>query len=937
MTLEPPTHERTDKDKQTHDPDFSGLYPKFANALQHGYTQDEIDESNIMVEFWRDKLQSKSGDTIRLEVIPCDSKDHKKINALEGYANDKVDYYKNEVPPEFLKNWKDNGAFVHGIAVLCGEIKSGPYKGCYFNMIDCDNKVATQMMQKVLGCKSTSELAALTLTESYEDSAFKLHLYIITFDRPLLKRHRNESIGDDLPKLEIYGDRHASIVSNSWKYNRLGQLRQVKILGTDKVMVYDGKQALQLERDIDAALREYGLAYLPDGYTSNTSDTEWNPDRPVKKSKYVEDMKDEDFRVYSGGNKQGYLLSKMNSLIARNYSTTPLSIIKKWCWDINEHYIIPPIVSEKEFEIKWKNAVKFIINDDAYDDEAIKLMRELEELGIKPSDYIDEKTLTESVKLLRQMIHSDEFDEENNNAKAKMKIETVEVEEACEQLENNFEFKTIRDTRQVLFYNGKVYERNGEGKILEELEWTQRAQRGRLVNLKRLVGETKDLIDKRHKAGKDNFELAKYLYVASDALWTENHKRIMRVRRAFGAEVVYKISNTNLVDIEQFNVDPNIIILNNGVLRLVKKVDDLSWTLTDHSPAINSMNMFPVDYNPKATCPNFIKFLTQICKYNPKLYKNIIKMLGYCIYQSCEYQVAFMLWGEGDNGKSIILKVIQALLGLENISNVALHELCDGDKFFPAELFGKTANIYADLPFKAVKNTSIFKNSVAGDRIGGQFKNQPIFYFEPHATHVYSTNRLPKSDDDTYGWFKRWVLLHFKIIMPKYLQDRQFIKKVTTPEELSGILNLALAGLKLLMRDGGFDTGSLYEVKKEYERQSSLVKELIDDNYDVNVGKKDDPDYCVDTDQIHTEWINFLNKDDRKQYIKNEIVDSGIKDRDIDLTKDLDKWIAFGLLGRELAGMGIEHKRRYNKETGEKIYYYAGLKSKVEKTIKEGW
>jgi hypothetical protein len=244
---------------------------------------------------------------------------------------------------------------------------------------------------------------------------------------------------------------------------------------------------------------------------------------------------------------------------------------------------------------------------------------------------------------------------------------------------------------------------------------------------------------------------------------------------------------------------------------------------------------------------------------------------------------------------------------------------------------GTTVNIYADLPFHKIKNTSKFKAAVAGDRIEGQFKNQQSFFFESYCKHIYATNRPSKSEDDTYGWYKRWVLLHFKYRIPKEMQDKDLIKKLTTPQELSGILNLALGGLKLLKRDGGFDVGSIVEIQKEYEKQSSLVKEFVMENYHVDAGNES-PDYVRPTEDVQGNFIEFLKSEEgwRLQYIKNEITNCGFKDRTIDLDKNnMDRWIVCGLLGRELAAMGVDNKKVSHKKTGTRPHCYVGLKLRV--------
>jgi putative DNA primase/helicase len=60
------------------------------------------------------------------------------------------------------------------------------------------------------------------------------------------------------------------------------------------------------------------------------------------------------------------------------------------------------------------------------------------------------------------------------------------------------------------------------------------------------------------------------------------------------------------------------------------------------------------------------------------------------------------------------LKLVEAFLGLENVSHFSLRELSE-DRFSKAELFGKVANTCGDLESYKVLDTSAFKQLVSGD------------------------------------------------------------------------------------------------------------------------------------------------------------------------------------------------------------------------------
>ncbi|MGB7954171.1 MAG: hypothetical protein WCF23_09335 [Candidatus Nitrosopolaris sp.] len=64
-------------------------------------------------------------------------------------------------------------------------------------------------------------------------------------------------------------------------------------------------------------------------------------------------------------------------------------------------------------------------------------------------------------------------------------------------------------------------------------------------------------------------------------------------------------------------------------------------------------------------------------------------------------------------------------------------------------------------------------------------------------------------------------------IFQKGAEDTKLIKKLTTPEELSGLLNLALIGLKQFIDEGGFNDKDSEQTRLDYEENTNDVDILI--------------------------------------------------------------------------------------------------------------
>jgi putative DNA primase/helicase len=187
-----------------------------------------------------------------------------------------------------------------------------------------------------------------------------------------------------------------------------------------------------------------------------------------------------------------------------------------------------------------------------------------------------------------------------------------------------------------------------------------------------------------------------------------------------------------------------------------------------------------------------------------------------------------MCVGEQDNGKSIMLKLISAILGYENISSRTLHSLA-GNQFATADLYGKLANIFADISSKRLVDIETFKVLASGDRISAEHKHQNSFEFEPHAKLIYSANRppIPAVDVEDASYYKRWIIVVFQLKQycffcgEKIVKDPDILNKLTTEQELSGLLNVVLVAARRLLTRGRFvKSPSVVDIKKKISSSS---------------------------------------------------------------------------------------------------------------------
>ena len=290
-----------------------------------------------------------------------------------------------------------------------------------------------------------------------------------------------------------------------------------------------------------------------------------------------------------------------------------------------------------------------------------------------------------------------------------------------------------------------------------------------------------------------------------------------RYRDARGTEVARQIMTSTynpkgffIDDREELNVANGILAWRTGRLR-------------DHTPDYPSRVQLPVVFDPRADCPRIKKYFSEVL--HPDCIELAAEIFGYALIPDTSMQKAFLLKSGGESGKSIFLFLLEAFLGSQNVSHEKLHDISE-NRFRSEKLHNKLANIFADLPATYVSDSSTFKALVTGDPISAEKKGQTPFTFRNHARLIFSANLLPHSADTTHGYFRRWVLIHFPNTFPEGspLRDERLLEKLTTPEELSGLLNLALVGLRRLKARGHFDTPPSCRAElEEYKRLNDSV------------------------------------------------------------------------------------------------------------------
>lgn len=259
------------------------------------------------------------------------------------------------------------------------------------------------------------------------------------------------------------------------------------------------------------------------------------------------------------------------------------------------------------------------------------------------------------------------------------------------------------------------------------------------------------------------------------------------------------------------------VVVNNGMVDWKKK------KLIPWNPEYKTTIAFDVDYDPDATCPRFEKYLADWLPDN-EVRMVIQEFLGYCLIPNTSYRKALYLYGQGKNGKSMLLEFIQDFFG-DNKANLSYDGIFT--RFGPAQLKDKLINVCDDTNITFTKETSIAKSLIAGGTISAEYKGQNLFTFQNVARFIYSSQETPRTSDLSEAWRDRWFFVKFP---NKFRPSHKAKIEIQTAlaEERSGIFNWMLEGLRRLMQNDDFTySKELKETAKEYQAVNDNVMLFI--------------------------------------------------------------------------------------------------------------
>lgn len=284
----------------------------------------------------------------------------------------------------------------------------------------------------------------------------------------------------------------------------------------------------------------------------------------------------------------------------------------------------------------------------------------------------------------------------------------------------------------------------------------------------------------------------------------------------------------------------------NGLLVL----DGGQWRLAPHRREEYRTAQLPVDYDPDATAPRFVQFLGEAFEGDPDAGDKataLLELIGYTLVSHARLEKFIILVGEGGNGKSKVLKLIETLCGGENTTAVQPVEM--RNKFQRAGLHLKLANLVSEVPEGSVFPDAELKAITSGELMTVEHKFGAPFEIAPYSTCWFGTNHMPSTRDFSEGTFRRACVFQFNNTFELGRNaDPKLDDKLRS--ELAGALNMALAAYAAVVDRGSFtEPESCADAKRQWRLEADQVARFIEEQ--CGTGEH------VQTTRLYREYENW--------------------------------------------------------------------------------
>ncbi len=229
--------------------------------------------------------------------------------------------------------------------------------------------------------------------------------------------------------------------------------------------------------------------------------------------------------------------------------------------------------------------------------------------------------------------------------------------------------------------------------------------------------------------------------------------------------------------------------------------NDGTVTLRPHRAQSYLRHCLDVPYDPAAKCPKYDQTIREIFAKacDPEaMVTHWHDLVGYILSPWRSIPIIVICPGGGNNGKTKLARTITHLIG-HDLVHAGRIESLDKSRFAIGFLLGKVLFLDDDVSAGIRLPDGLLKTISEEKTLTGEIKNGPTFNFINRVIPMLLCNGNPSLTDLSYGLRRRLMVIPFDRTFTEQEDDRGRFDKIWA-QELPGILNHALAGLKRVVK-----------------------------------------------------------------------------------------------------------------------------------------
>ena len=331
-----------------------------------------------------------------------------------------------------------------------------------------------------------------------------------------------------------------------------------------------------------------------------------------------------------------------------------------------------------------------------------------------------------------------------------------------------------------------------------------------------------------------------------------------------------------LLDTEDLNSNPYLLVVRNGTLDL--RTRQLVDVMDDYCT-----QQAGVPFEPDATCDEWERHVTRVTGRSfddpdPQMASFLRRWSGYSLTGLVEAQKFAFCYGNGSNGKNVIIENLVRVLG--KYGTTGSEQLLSGNSndhpTLIADLDGSRMVFIDETPKGTVNDTRI-KQLTGSTTLKARFMKQNFYEFSAKFKLWIASNHRPRVNDRSEGWWRRLDLMPFEVQIPAQNRIKGY-GELLFRNEGSGILNWALKGVSDYLTEGMIPPSRVEQAANEYRGTEDRFGQFLADYFDIDSDKREWVPNCVLLD-VYAKWYktSHSNNEPREgmQFISSELQRKG--------------------------------------------------------------